>query len=248
MKIPCRPVRAKSWVGFAFGTLAAMMGSAGFAAESFAGRPGRLAFNAAGHRRSLEEAAPLFQARFAEIKEVAALRTTAEAGESQAQLDLALRYESGQGVTQNTAEAIKWFLKAAEQGLDEAQYALGCCYNSAEGAFKNPEEAARWWGKAAAQGFAAAQYCLGLSYSMGEGVSKNPAEAAKWWTKAAEQKHADAQYFLGLSYAVGLGVPKAQPQAIYWLKQAASNGNARASAELNKLGQRSETPRGNRSG
>ncbi len=248
MKISNQLVFAKSMGGVGLVGLALMFAATGFARESVGRHTGRVAFNAVGHRRSIEEAEPRIQGNFAELKERAALRQAAEGGDSRAQLDLALSYESGQGVTQDTAEAIKWFLKAAEQGFDEAQYALGCCYNSAEDAFKNPEEAARWWGKAAAQGFAAAQYCLGLSYSMGEGVSKNPAEAAKWWTKAAEQKHADAQYFLGLSYSVGLGVPKAQPQAIYWLKQAASNGNARALAELNKLGQRSETPRGNHSG
>ena len=169
-----------------------------------------------------------------ESKDVQALHKAAEEGDTHAQLNLGLCYESGSGVSKDTAQAIKWFRKAAEQGLDEAQYTLGCCYNGDDGFPKDPAEAVKWWEKAAAQGYADAQYCLGLSYFAGEGVVKNPTEAAKWWKKAAEQDHADAQYFLGLCYSLGLGVPKTREQAIYWLRKAAANGNENAVAALKK--------------
>ena len=170
-------------------------------------------------------------------KEIEGIRLAAEDGLAQAQFTLGLCYESGHGVSKDSAQAIYWFRKAAEQGFDEAQYTLGCCYNGDDGFARDPGEAAKWWSKAAVQGYADAQFCLGLSYSIGEGVSKNPAEAAKWWRKAAGQDHPDAQYFLGISYATGLGVPKIHEQAVYWLRQAAAHGNENAMAELRKLGE-----------
>jgi TPR repeat protein len=171
-----------------------------------------------------------------EANRIEGIRLAAEGGVAQAQYDLGLRFQSGDGVSKDPVQALNWFRKAAEQGYGEAQYMLGCCYNGEEGFARDPSEAVKWWTKAAEQGHADAQHCLGLSYSSGEGVSRNPAEAARWWKKAAEQNHPDAQYFLGISYFAGLGVPKIPEQAAYWLGQAAAHGNEDAMAELKKLG------------
>ena len=52
----------------------------------------------------------------------------AEQGFANAQYNLGLMYDEGLGVTQDSAEAVKWFRKAAEQGNDHAQYNLGVMY------------------------------------------------------------------------------------------------------------------------
>ena len=52
----------------------------------------------------------------------------AEAGDAKAQNSLGFMYNEGLGVSQDYAEAVKWYGKAAEQGDANAQYNLGDKY------------------------------------------------------------------------------------------------------------------------
>ena len=61
----------------------------------------------------------------AQTPEIDALRARAEAGVTEAQLDLGLRYDLGKGVPQDDAEAVRWYRLAADQGLALAQFSLG---------------------------------------------------------------------------------------------------------------------------
>jgi TPR repeat protein len=51
----------------------------------------------------------------------------------------------------NTAEAPRWYRKAAEQGHAAAQFNLGSMYENGEGGLAKEAEAARWYRKAAEQ-------------------------------------------------------------------------------------------------
>jgi S1-C subfamily serine protease len=55
-------------------------------------------------------------------------------------------------VTQDYAEAVKWFRKAAEQGDATAQFCLGVCYGNGRGVTQNDLQAYIWSSLAAAQG------------------------------------------------------------------------------------------------
>lgn len=62
-------------------------------------------------------------------------------------------YLEGQGnVAQNSAEAAKWFERAAKWGLAEAQLELGRIYTDGRGVSHDPAQAAVWFEKAAKQG------------------------------------------------------------------------------------------------
>jgi hypothetical protein len=61
-------------------------------------------------------------------------------------------YNKGRGVSKDSAEAFKWYLKAAEQGNAAAQYALGLLYEQGKGTAKDKQIAATWYRKAAEQG------------------------------------------------------------------------------------------------
>jgi TPR repeat protein len=64
-------------------------------------------------------------------KEVtAAIKREAEQGNLIAQNALAEMYVRGEGVAENDAEAVKWFIRAANQGDATAQWALGAMYGS----------------------------------------------------------------------------------------------------------------------
>ena len=68
-------------------------------------------------------------------------------------------------MTQDYAEAVRWYRKAAEQGSSGAQSNLGIMYkNGKEIGTQDYAEAVRWFRKAAEQGDAAAQYNFGGMY------------------------------------------------------------------------------------
>jgi TPR repeat protein len=108
-------------------------------------------------------------------------------------------YESGEGVPQNSTEAVKWYRKAAEQGAPNAQNNLAYMYYIGNGVAQSYTEALKWISKAAEQGFAPAQNGLGAMLRDGQGVrqnDQNDIEAVAWFRKAAEQDNADAKYNL----------------------------------------------------
>lgn len=110
----------------------------------------------------------------------------AEAGDSRAQLGIALIYHKGQGMPADTAAAIKWYGKAAEQGNPTAQNNLGVIYRRGDGVAKNPREAFSWIWMAAMQGYAKAELNLADLYRTGEGVPVDAILAYVWLQFAIE--------------------------------------------------------------
>ena len=159
-------------------------------------------------------------------------RTEADNGEPKAQFKLGLMYALGDGVPKDSAEAAKWYRKAAEQGLATAQFNLGLMYDNGDGVPKDGTEAVKWYRKAADQGDVAAQYGLGRMYENGDGAPKDSTEAVKWYRKAAEQGYAKAQFSVGLMYENGDGVPKDTTEAVKWYRKAADQGSAAAESNL----------------
>lgn len=162
-------------------------------------------------------------------------RQAADRGNADAQYNLGVSYEKGEGVSKNLLEAVKWYRMAAEQGKASAQYNLGLCYRHAKGVAQNLSEAARWYSRAAEQGQASAQCNLGSCYEKGEGVSQNDVEATKWYQRAANQGLAIAQYNLGICYEFGRGVSKDLVEAARWYRLSADQGDEDAKARLCKL-------------
>ena len=93
-------------------------------------------------------------------------------------------YQDGQGVTQDYAEAAKWFRLAAAQGDTTAQLNLGMMYVDGKSFTQNYAEAAKWFRLAAAQGNATAQYNLGRMYAIGQGVTQDYVRAHMWFNLA----------------------------------------------------------------
>ena len=79
-------------------------------------------------------------------------RMAADQGLSQAQYNLGVMYDNGQGVAQDYSAAMKWSRMAADQGEPGAQYNLGSMYHHGQGVPQNTSEALRWLHKAQVQG------------------------------------------------------------------------------------------------
>jgi hypothetical protein len=134
------------------------------------------------------------------------LRHRAEAGEAEAQYQLAVRYSWGEA-PQDKAEALNWFRKAAEQGHSQAQVNVGEFYRQGHGGLdKDDQQAVAWFRKAADQGDAWGQTELALMYERGAGVPQDNAEAVRWYTCAADQGLPIAQFDLAYMYENGNGV------------------------------------------
>ena len=112
--------------------------------------------------------------------------------DAEAQYDLGLKYDTGEGVPEDDAEAVRWYRMAAEQGYAPAQYDLGLMYANGAGVPENYVRAYAWLNLAAAQGYAPAQYDLGLMYANGVGVPENYVRAYAWLNLAAAQGHEGA--------------------------------------------------------
>ncbi len=90
----------------------------------------------------------------------ASLCKAAEQGDIDAQYELGNCYYNGNGVSEDKAEAVKWYYKAANRGYARAQYSLGNCYYNGYGVDKDEVEAIKWYRKAAEQGDFWAKYML----------------------------------------------------------------------------------------
>ena len=117
------------------------------------------------------------------------IKLLAEQGNANAQLNLGIRYDFGDGIPENDAEAVKWYRLAAEQGNANAQFSLGVMYSNGEGVPQNNTRAYVWFSVAATQGH---QYAGGEKDIASEELS--PAgreEAQRIATKCFESDYQD---------------------------------------------------------
>ena len=141
---------------------------------------------------------------------VAAWLAKAKRGDLNARFMLGKCHEEGTGTSQNMAEAIRWYTKAAESGHPDAQCALGRCYSSGKGLRQWHAEAVYWFTQAAENGNAEAQCALGLCHAFGRGTPDNDEKARQWLEKASAQGFETATQLIGLLFnadppAVGSG-------------------------------------------
>ncbi len=80
----------------------------------------------------------------------------AEAGITEAQYNLGVMYDNGQGVTQDYAAAAGWYRKAADQGDALAQSNLGVMYAKGQGVPQDYVQALKWFNLGATSGDASA--------------------------------------------------------------------------------------------
>ncbi len=73
------------------------------------------------------------------------LRPLAEKGNPDAQINLGNMYFDGNGVPQDNAESVKWYLLAADQGSVDAQIALGFLYEYGDAVHFDYVRAYKWF-------------------------------------------------------------------------------------------------------
>jgi TPR repeat protein len=182
--------------------------------------------------------------------EISKLKTDAEAGNAEAEFNLARAYEDGNGVPQNDRLAAKWYRDAAEKGNANAQASLGLLYRTGRGVDQDKVEAVKWYSKAAAQGNATAMFNLGTAYFNGDGVGIDDVKAYAWFllaqdfgsepAKAAVNRmgdqsrnhESDALAMVGHMYEKGDDLPQSSRNAVYWYRRAAQQKDASPETDI----------------
>lgn len=163
------------------------------------------------------------------------LRVAADLGHADAQVDLALAYEHGDGVEKDQTLAFQWNQKAAEQGNPYGMRNVGVGYLYGRGARTDKAEGIKWLQAAAAKGNGSAMSSLGWAYEHGEGVKADPPTARQWYMRGADAGDMEASFQLGRFYAQALGGARNVDEAIKAYEFAANGGHAPAMFELARI-------------
>ena len=130
----------------------------------------------------------------------------AQAGSPTAQFLLGRCYHTGQGVSRDVAEAIRWYRMAAEHGETAAQVNLGILHIVSG----DCREALKWLQRAAADGSAPAAYNLAVLFMNGCGAASSEQEALAWYRRAADKGFAPAFSAIGDLYKAGRSAARGQ--------------------------------------
>lgn len=143
------------------------------------------------------------------------LTRRAQQGDVAAQLELGRRHEDGDGTRVNTAEASRWYVRAAEAGHREGQYRYGLALLEGRGVVQDYRSALEWLTRAAEQNHAKAQRRLGQMYADGRGTPVDQVQAYVWLSLAAAGGEDDAarQRDQVLMHLPGDQIGQAQEQA-----------------------------------
>ncbi|KAG0252454.1 hypothetical protein DFQ27_008071 [Actinomortierella ambigua] len=172
------------------------------------------------------------------MDEMGAILARADAGDVEAQMTVAAKYETGVGVDQNDVEAFKWYQRAAEHDSSHAQFKTGQFSKSGRGTPQNDANAVYWWILAADSGHRLSQNELGRMYQEGVGVTRNASLALSWFRKSADQGCAEAQFHLAEMYmngGKGSVVAQDDGQAMMWYRKAADQGHPEAQLTLGRM-------------
>jgi uncharacterized protein len=164
-------------------------------------------------------------------------RPLANHGNAEAQNNVGVMYEKGQGVSQNHTEAVKWYRKAANQGNALAQSNLADLYARFPALRKQPDIGTQGAPVASSR----AQPKLGKTTDATTAAALKKAEAAMGndngtaysiFLALANQGNAEAQVNLGSMLSEDWGIPKDYATAITLFRRAADQGNVSAALHI----------------
>lgn len=157
------------------------------------------------------------------------LTEQAQTGDPKAKYLLSIRYEAGEGLPQNKAEASRYLRAAADGGCVEAQFKLARQLLGEEaGSMPSPAAAVVWFQRAADQGYSAAQFSLGSLYESGNGVQMDLVHAVKYYRQAAIQGHKQAEQQLAACYRMCLQYGLQPEGFVEWMQGKANEGDVNA--------------------
>jgi len=126
------------------------------------------------------------------------IRTDAEAGNTDAQVQLGMLYLTGRAVQKDPDAAWRWFEKAAQEGNTNAMVMQGSMRWNGSDKKHDPQAAIAFYEKAGEKGNSRALFELGTIYYRGE--FKDRKKAGAYFEKAAQNGYTPAMLALGSWY------------------------------------------------
>lgn len=123
-------------------------------------------------------------------------RKKTEITEGERLFRLGVQFCHGDGVTQDYAQAHKYFFESAQDGHKTSLFNLGVLYERGFGVKENPTVAFDYFLRSAENGEVDGQMKVARLYIKGYGVSKNLMQAKLWFSKAADQGNEEAKKIL----------------------------------------------------
>ncbi|MGK5059600.1 tetratricopeptide repeat protein [Janthinobacterium sp. LB2P49] len=156
------------------------------------------------------------------IAEFAEAQRAAQAGDVEAQLELARMLQLGVGTPQDTAQSMAWIRKSAEGGYAPAQSALGLAYAVGGKVPIDRVQGEYWLRKGVAQGDELAQTILALEFINGDSSPEEQALALTWLKAAALEQHFVTAYnALGEHLMRAATDEQQRGEAIAWYQRSA---------------------------
>lgn len=168
-------------------------------------------------------------------KDIGHLTRAAKRGDTQAQLALAARLATGDGLPQDEAEAARWYAAAADDGSGDAAYNLATMYERGEGVRKSKSKALAFYRKAEKLGSGDASITLGeLSLREVDDTKSNLLAAVEHFALAA--LHHDMRGILLIALTLQQHPSMSQTQLIRSILQACNRAGLReAKKALQKM-------------
>jgi TPR repeat protein len=153
---------------------------------------------------------------------------------AEAQYQVAVMYEEGQGVLKDEKKAASWYEKAAGNGHADAQYRFAE-YEFDKAVFWQEESMRK---ESGAEGESDGEASIKRRQTEDFGKYKQRlSSAVSWYNKAAAQNHPEAQYVMGRLYVSGEGVGQNFTEAVRFYELAAAQGHAKAQFYLGLMAQ-----------
>lgn len=165
------------------------------------------------------------------------LRMAAASGNPSAEFAVAARFADGTGVSQDLAEAMRWYQRSASRGFAQSQYRVATFYERGLGVKQDYARAKIWYQRAAENGNVKAMHNLAVLSAGRTAKVPDYKISAQWFKAAAEHGLADSQFNLAVLYESGLGVTQDTQAAYFWFALAARNGDTEALRRQNELEQ-----------
>lgn len=159
----------------------------------------------------------------------------AQAGNPEAQFQLAMILIDGSAGQRDRKTAALWLQRAAEKKHADAQFRLGALLYEGISGKAEPAKAAQWFERAASQGHPEAAYNLAVLFDDGKGVARDRNRALTLYRQAAEGGILEAEHTLGSMLAFGRNVPKDVLEGSLWLELALQGGDPDVRSEVDAI-------------
>ena len=146
--------------------------------------------------------------------------------------DVAMGYQSGNGVSRDAVRAAKLLERICDKGSGQACFELALAYRSGVGVQPDIGRVSALFQKACEGAYASGCNNLGLFYLRGTSVIKDEARAMNLFQRACDAGEAAGCMNLGRGYEFGQGVPKDDARAVAMYQRGCAAGNAAACANF----------------